>query len=282
MLKPVVRTLVALLLLGAVNAGLPPSAHAETLRIGGTGAGVGTMRLLAEAFARKHQEYQVATIEVLPSLGSGGGIKALAAGSIDLAVSSRGLKDAERARGLHTRAYGRTALVFATPADNSVNSVTSAELAAIFGGTQNAWSNGTLVRPILRPKAETDTKLAEEHIPGLREALEKARSRPAVPLYFTDQETADALERIPGSVGTMSLSVIQSEKRRLKALTLDGHTATPQSIADGSYPIIKTLYFVIPAKPSQFCKVFLDFAYSAEGRAILEKAGQQALPAVSG
>ncbi len=279
MLKSTARTLAALLLMSALNAGLAPLAQAESLRIGGTGAGLGTMRLLAKAFTRKHQ---ATVIEVVSSLGSGGGIKALAAGSIDLAVSSRDLKDAERAQGMQTRAYGRTALVFATPTDNSVNSVTSIELAAIFSGAQSAWSNGTLVRPILRPKTETDTTLAEEHISGLREALAKARSRPAVPLYFTDQETADALERIPGSVGTMSLSVIQSEKRRLKALTLDGHTATPQSIADGSYPIVKTLYFVFPAKPSQICKVFLDFVYSAEGRAILENAGHQVLPTVSG
>jgi len=279
MLKSTARTLAALLLLSALNAGLAPLAHADSLRIGGTGAALGTMRLLAKAFARKHQ---AAAIEVLPSLGSGGGIKALAAGSINLAVSTRDLKEAEQAQGLQTKAYGRTALVFATPSDNSIDGVTSAELVALFGGTQATWSNGVQVRPVLRPKVETDTKLAEDHVPGMREALGNARRRPAVPLYFTDQEAADALERIPGSVGTMSLSLIISEQRRLKALTLDGHSATPQSIADGSYPITKTLYFVLPPTPSQFAQDFLDFAFSAEGRAILENTGHQALPTVSG
>jgi len=271
--------LVALLLLSAINAGLAPLAHAESLRIGGTGAALGTMHLLAKAFTRKHQ---AATIEVLPSLGSGGGIRALAAGSIDLAVSSRDLKEAEQAQGLQTKAYGKTALVFATNSDNSVDGITSAELVAVFGGTQGAWPNGTPARPILRPKVETDTKLAENHIPGLREAFESARNRPAVPTYFTDQEIADALERIPGSMGTISLSVILSEKRALKALALDGRVATPQSIADDSYPITKMLYFVLPLTPSQFAQDFLDFAFSAEGRAIIENTGHQALPAVSG
>jgi phosphate transport system substrate-binding protein len=198
------------------------------LKIGGTGAALGTMRLLGDAIMRSRQ---TATIEVLPSLGSGGGIKALA---------------------------------------------------ALFGGEVNVWRNGTPARAILRPHTESDTKLAAEHIPGLHEAIETARTRSGVPMYFTDQEAANALERIPGSVGTSSLSVILSEKRFLKALTLDGRIASSQSIADGSYPMLKTLYFVLPAEPSQLAKDFLDFTCSSEGQAILEKTGHQALPGVTG
>jgi phosphate transport system substrate-binding protein len=279
MLKAAVRTLLAALVLSVLSTGASPFAHANKLRIGGTGAALGTMRILADAFMRNHPS---TSIEILPSLGSGGGIKALAAGSINLAVSSRELKDDERAKGLRSQAYGKTAVVYATPSSNTVTGVTGTELTAIFSGTQITWSNGDQVRPILRPKVETDTKLAESHIPGMREAHESARGRSAVPLYFTDQEAASALERIPGFVGTMSLSLIISEQRQLKALALDGHVASPQSIADDSYPITKTLCFVLPAKPNQVTKDFFDFAFSEEGRAILENTGHQALPRVTG
>lgn len=279
MLEPAVRTLVAALLLSAASAGASPCANAETLEIRGTGATLGTMQALADAFARKQS---AAAIEVLPSLGSSGGIKALAASAIDLAVSSRDLKDEERAQGLRSQAYRKTVVVFATHANNSVHGVTSAELVAIFGGTQGAWPDGTPVRPVLRPKTETNTKLAEVRIPGLREAIRSTRTRSVVPMYFTDQEAADALECILGSVGTTSLSVIVSEKRHLKALVLNGHVPTPQSIADGSYPIIKTFYFVLPTKPSQLAKDFVNFTFSSEGQAILENTGHQALPGVTG
>ena len=279
MVKPALLALVAALLLSVLSAGTSPSAHAETLKIGGTGSAMGTMRILGDAFIRSHQ---AATIEVQPSLGSGGGIKALAANAIDLAVSSRDLKDDERAQGLRSQVYGKTALVFATPSSNPVGGVTSAELVALISGEMTVWPNGAPARPILRPKVETDTQLAEDHVVGMREALESARNRPAVPTYFTDQETADALERFPGSVGTMSLSLIISERRHLKALVLDGHVATPQSIADGSYPITKTFYFVLPVEPSQMVKDFVAFVYSPEGQSILEYSGHQTLPAVSG
>lgn len=279
MVKPTLRGLVAALILSVLSVGTGASAHAETLRIGGTGSALGTMRILGDAFMRSRQ---AATIEVLPSLGSGGGIKALAANALDLAVSTRDLKDEERAKGLHAQVYGKTALVFATPSSNPIDGVTSAELVAIFSGETAVWPNGEPARPILRPKAETDTQLAEEHIVGMREALERARDRQAVPTFFTDQETADALERMPGSVGTMSLSLIISERRELKALALDGQMATPQSIANGTYPITKTFYFVLPAAPSQMIKDFVAFVFSPEGQAILEYSGHQTLPAVSG
>jgi phosphate transport system substrate-binding protein len=269
--------LAVLLLLAAMGASLVSSAYAQSLKIGGTGAALGTMRLLGDAIMRSRQ---TATIEVLPSLG--GGIKALAANAIDLAVISRDLKDEERAQGLRSQGYGRTAVVFVTPTSNPIGDVTSAELAALFGGEVNVWRNGTPARAILRPHTESDTKLAAEHIPGLHEAIETARTRSGVPMYFTDQEAANALERIPGSVGTSSLSVILSEKRFLKALTLDGRIASSQSIADGSYPMLKTPYFVLPAEPSQLAKDFLDFTCSSEGQAILEKTGHQALPGVTG
>ena len=262
------------LLLFAAAVCLSANASAETLRIGGTGTALGTMRLLGEAYARTHK---AVSIEVLPSLGSGGGIKAVLAGAIDLAVSTRDLKDDERAQGLSARIYGKTALVFATVRSTVASNITSAELVAMFGGTQTTWPDGHPVRPVLRPKAETDTQLAEEHISGMREALENARTRPAVPVQYTDQEAADALERIPGSLGTAALPVILAERRGLKVLALDGHVATPQSIADGTYPITKTCYFVMPAQPSAAVKEFLAFVYSPAGQAILEKNGHQAL-----
>ena len=46
----------------------------ETVRISGTGSGVGGMQLLADAYMSTHPGVKV---DVLPALGSGGGISAL-------------------------------------------------------------------------------------------------------------------------------------------------------------------------------------------------------------
>ena len=74
------------------------------------------------------------TVKVLPSLGTGGGLAAVAAGAIDLAVAARALNDAERAKGLQCFAYAQTPMAFVTHPDVGVRGVTLAEVAAILAG----------------------------------------------------------------------------------------------------------------------------------------------------
>lgn len=109
--------LFTLVLIGASG----QAAGAVPFRIGGTGSALGGMQLLADAFMQSHPGTEIA---VLPSLGSGGGIKALRAGAIDIAVSSRPPKDTKRAPGMVDLEYARTPFVFATRADNPITSTT--------------------------------------------------------------------------------------------------------------------------------------------------------------
>lgn len=98
------------------------AATAEEIKIGGTGAALGTMRLLAEAFSKRNPDVK---ITVPSSLGSGGGINAAAKGAIDIAVSSRPLSDDERKLGLMESEYARTPLVFAVSAKSKITAITS-------------------------------------------------------------------------------------------------------------------------------------------------------------
>lgn len=56
---------------------LPAAVSAETIKLGGTGAAMRTMQILAEPFERSHPSV---TITMVPGLGSRGGTKALLAG----------------------------------------------------------------------------------------------------------------------------------------------------------------------------------------------------------
>src|SRR5687767_3132598 len=90
---------------------------AAEIKIGGTGNALGTMRELAHAYSKLHPGTKVI---VLPSLGSGGGIKAATNGAIDIAVSSRPLKDDERQPDVVETEYARTPFVFAVSAKSAV------------------------------------------------------------------------------------------------------------------------------------------------------------------
>ncbi|HVK53464.1 MAG TPA: substrate-binding domain-containing protein, partial [Burkholderiales bacterium] len=106
---------------------LPAGASmAETFKFGGTGSGLGAIRILADAYGKTHPQF---SLTIVPSLGSSGGLKALDAGVIHIAVISRSLKAEETAKGMTAVEYGKTPFVLATTKQN-VSGLTLAQIAA--------------------------------------------------------------------------------------------------------------------------------------------------------
>jgi phosphate transport system substrate-binding protein len=248
----------------------PPCAHAEALKIGGTGAGLTTMSLLADAYVKTHADI---AISVLPSLGSSGGIKAVAAGAIQLAVSSRDLTEAERKQGLVAVEYGRTPFVFAVSVKNKVEAITLQQLADIYSGKTVQWPDGVKIRIVLRPPSDADSEMVRSMSPELEKAKKQAESRPGMLFAVIDQDTQENIERIPGALGATSLGQIMAEQRQIKALTLDGVRPSPQNLANGSYAYAKIMFLVTSSKTPAAALRFAEFVRSAAGREILGRSG---------
>ena len=108
----------------------PSTAEAsDALRVGGTGSGVGGMRLVAEALARQPG---APAVEVLPAFGSAGGIAALIEGRLDIAVTNRLPNAAESARaGFKVQEYARTPFVMAVHRNLGLQALTGAQFAAL-------------------------------------------------------------------------------------------------------------------------------------------------------
>lgn len=269
-LRPAFGAVAAALFLTIVSLGLQTEVRAEDravmLRIGGTGTALGGMRLLASAFKEVRPDVRVI---VLPSLGSGGGIKALAAGKIDMSVSARQLKQAERAKGLKASEYVRTPIVFATRYDNPAENLTLDDAAAMYSGEKESWPDGTQVRLILRPATETDIKLLRGMSKAMDKAVEAALQRDELHVAINDQDNATALEKVRGSLGIAALGQIKAEKRRVKPLALDGVQGTPANLKSSKYPFAKTLYLVLKPEPAPAVEAFVRFIKSPEGRAVL-------------
>ena len=267
--------LAGLIFASAASAGLTEPAD-NKLRIGGTGCAIATMQTLGKAFTKIHPEV---TVVITPSLGSSGGIKAMLAGSIDLAISSRDLKPAERAQGVLASEYARTPFVFTVSPRNSVAAITTSELVRIYRGDSTLWPDGKKLRLILRPPEESDTDIVKSMSPKMNRAMQIALAREGMIRAITDQDSADKLEKIPGAIGTSTLAQIISEQRALKPLILNGVTPSLDTLAEGKYPYFKTLLMVSSPKPSPLTQAFIAFVHSAAGRQILAKNGQLATPA---
>jgi phosphate transport system substrate-binding protein len=247
-----------------------PGRAAEEMKIGGTGAALGTMHILAARYTSMNPGVRVTTV---PSLGSAGSIRAVLAGAIGLAVTSRPMNESERKLGAVETEYARTPFVFAVSAKSKVSAITSAELADIYSGKLAAWPDGSAIRLVLRPASDIDTAMVKNLSPEIRRGVEVAENRPGVQFSVNDQDAADDLERIPGAIGPSSLSLILSEKRALRALRFDGREPTAANGASGAYPHYKRLYIVTGPNRPAVAERFMAFVQSPDGRKILAGSG---------
>lgn len=245
-------------------------AAAEVTKIGGSGAALGTIQLLADAFALQNPDFRATTV---PSLGSAGSIKALVGRAIDIAVISRPMKVDERALGITEFEYARTPFVFAVSARSKVTAITLRQLADIYAGKIVSWPDGSPIRVVLRPASDIDTEIVKSISPEVGLALSIAEKRRGVAVSLTDFDAANDIERITGAIGPSSLGLIISEKRALRALKIDGVEPTSPNIASGAYPYQKRLFLVTSTKRPAAAQRFIKFIQSPAGRKILEQTG---------
>jgi phosphate transport system substrate-binding protein len=255
-----------LLLAGSQASGGTP----EPLRIGGSGSPSTSITIIARAFQKSHPNVKV---EILPGLGSSGGLKALTSGALHIALISRRLTDEERKQGLLAVHYARTPFVFATSRTTRTAGITLQEAASIYAGRKTTWPDGSLIRLVLRPEVDSETALLKSLSPAMEEAVKKAFARPGMLIAITDIDAADALGRLPGSFGTTTMSIIIAQGRPIKVLSLDGAFPSLTGLADGSYPYSKSFYLVTTAQASPLAKEFMAFVRSSHGAKLLTASG---------
>lgn len=249
-------------------------AAAETLRFGGTGSAQTTISLLGEAYTQRHPGTKIVGVA---NLGSSGGLKALAAGSIQLAAISRPLKAEELAQGLVAVEYGRSPFVFIANKP-TVATITLAEGARMIDGSTARWPDGAPIRLILRPPKDGDTELLKSMSAEMAAAVDKALARDGMIVAQTDQDAVDKIEKISGSFGFSTLALILAENRTAAIVPVGGVMPGVATLADKSYAFHKTLYLVSKGPPSGEIRRFVDFVFSAEGQAILKRTGHWTSP----
>ena len=243
----------------------------ETVRIGGTGSGTGGMQLLAVAYMKASPG---ARIEVVKAMGSAGGINALIDGRLELAVSNRAPNAAEAARAaLTTVEYARTPFIVAVHRDLGITALTSTQLAALYAEGPATFPNGKRARPVLRLSDATDTQLLQSFSPEVARAVDAVMTRRGMLNANTDTEAADLVEKTAGAFAVSTLALVESEKRALVGLSIDGKVPSVANLASGSYPYHKPLFLIAGAAATPATQAFVAYVRSAAGRELLGAAG---------
>lgn len=220
---------------------------------------------LGEAFIKNNN----GTTFTYNPTGSGSGITAVAEGRCDIGLSSRSLKDEEKAQGLTETvlAYDGIALIV-NPA-NAASDLSVEQVAAIYTGKITNWSElgGNDAEIVLIGReAGSGTRDGFETITGTKDTCNYRQE-----LTSTGDVIATVAQN-PDAIGYASLASIKSS---VKAIAVNGVTPSEDSVKDGSYLVQRPFVLVTKSNAalSQTAQAFFDFATSEAASEIISAAG---------
>jgi phosphate transport system substrate-binding protein len=254
----------------------PLPSFAEIIRIGGTGSASPLMQLLGAAYHALHPDDDVKVM--LPPPSSGGGIRMLASGKLDLALSGRPLKADEKPQVGLSFQLASTPLVFVGRGMARENGFTRSEIADLYAGRLTHWKDGSKVSLILRSAYESETTQLRTLSPAVDEAIRLAHERPGMAYAENDLDAVALLSKTPGSFGTSTLGLLKTMNHALQIYPLDGVAPSLQTLGAGKYPLSKPVFLIAGRQPSNSSKRFLEYLRSTAAKDILQRNGYLAAP----
>ena len=205
--------------------------------------------------------------------GSGSGITAVSEGRCDIGLSSRALKDEEKAGGLKETVLALDGIAIIVNPANPVNDLDLDTIAKIYTGEITNWkaAGGNDAEIVLIGReAGSGTRDGFESITGTKDACQYRQELTSTGDVITTVATN------PDAIGYASLAAL---KDSVKALTVGGVQATEDSVKNGSYVVQRP--FVLVTKDgtelSPAAQAFFDYATSAEAAPIIAAAGAVAV-----
>lgn len=219
-------------------------------------------KALAEDFMNKNEKVSVD----VQLGGSSAGVTNVKDGISDIGNVSRAIKDSEKEEGLNEYKVAIDGIVVIVNTKNSVNELTTDEIAAIFKGEITNWSqvggeNGEIV--VVGREAGSGTRDGFEEVVGIKEEA-KYKSE----LNETGQ-VKNLVATTDGAIGYVSLEYVDETVTKVM---VDGVDATTEHIKSGKYPLQRP-FMMITKDESEQTKAFLEYILSPEGQEIVVAKG---------
>lgn len=260
------------------------SGHVELDNLGSD-----TMLEVAGAWAEAFDQVQTHIALTVSGGGSGTGIAAMIAGDVDIANSSRRLKQKEieraRKRGQSPVEHhvGYDAIAIYVHKENPLQSVTMEQLAGLFGdgGKLARWSD--LGVDLGVAGFESIVLASRQNNSGtyeyFREAVlggSKGRFKPECVNLNGSKDVVEFCAKTRSAIGYSGLAYVTPEVRVVPVLKKAGGPAVMPSnatVLDGTYPIARPLFMYTNGEPTGPIREYLDWVKGDAGQRVLQKHG---------
>lgn len=240
----------------------------QKIVVSGTGD---SQALLREAAAALEGNLGGGKIEIPESIGSGGGVRAAAAGEIDLGRVARQLTESEEKLGLNYKPFAKCPVAFVVhPSVTNLDNLTSEEIVGIYSGKITDWS---------QLGSETGKIYAVGREPGdsclivLNKLLVgfKNITNPTAKIIYNTPEAVKTIMKHRRTIGYLPMSMAVGTDLRI--LKVNGVYPSAENVTNGTYQFVVPFALVYREDISGFAKRFVDFLDSDEGKRIIRAYG---------
>lgn len=224
---------------------------------------------LAEKLAAKYEEKDNANIEI-NQIGSSAGITNAINGVSEIGMSSRDLKDEEKAKGLNEVVIAYDGIVVVTHPSNKVKNLTMEQVKQIFTGDITNWSD-------LGGDDMEIVVVSREDGSGSRDAFQEIVDYSSGELVRTaiiasgNGNIKTTVANNKHAVGFISFEYIDDT---ISTIDINGVEATAENVLQQKYSLSRPFLFVYKdGNLTEAGQKFIDFILSKEGQQIAAEAG---------
>ena len=201
--------------------------------------------------------------------GSGAGIQAVQEGRCDIGLSSRNLKDEEKAKGLEGTILAYDGIAIIVNPNNPVSDLDVATIAKIYTGEIKNWKEvgGNDAEIVL---------IGREAGSGTRDGFESITDTEDKCKYRQElTSTGDVITTVASNPDAIGYASLASVKDTVKALTVGGVTPSEETIKNGTYVVQRPFVIVTKkdTKLSESAQKFFDYITSSAANEIISGAG---------
>ena len=201
--------------------------------------------------------------------GSGAGIQAVGEGRCDIGLSSRSLKDEEKASGLEETILAYDGIAIIVNPANPVADLDVEAIAKIYTGEITNWkevggNDAEIV--LIGREAGSGTRDGFESITGTEDNCKYRQELTS---------TGDVITTVSSNPDAIGYASLSSVKDAVKALTVDGVAPSEETIKDGSY-VVQRPFVLVTKKDTALSKSaqkFFDYITSKDANEIVSSAG---------
>lgn len=201
--------------------------------------------------------------------GSGAGIQAVLEGRCDIGLSSRRLKDEEKAKGLEETILAYDGIAIIVNSQNPVNGLDLETIAKIYTGEITNWKEvGGNDRQIVLIGREAGS--------GTRDGFESITGTEGKCKYRQElTSTGDVITSVASNADAIGYASLASVKNTVKAVTVDGVVPSEETVKNGTYVVQRPFVLVTKkgVKLSESAQKFFDYATSEAANEIISLAG---------